>query len=152
MAKQLTAHPVCRVEELPPGERKIVEIAGRSIGVFNVDGEFHAIRNACPHQLAPLCRGTVSGTTLPSRPNEFQYGCEGRIIRCPWHGWEFDLTTGQSVFNPHKVRVKSYQVAVEPQDPAHRDEPTRTVDADAPDPAVETYEVGVEDRVVVLYL
>ena len=142
-------HRVCRLSDLPAGERKIVELAGKSIGVFNLDGKLHAIRNVCPHQLAPLCEGRVSGTTLPSRPNEFNYGCEGRIIRCPWHGWEFDITTGQSVFNPHKVRVKSYEVTV-----ASGDEPeTRVIDADEPDPSVETYEVVIDaDQWVVVHV
>ena len=109
-------HPVCRVEELPPGQRKIVEINGKSIGVFNIDGNFHAIRNSCPHQLAPLCEGTVSGTTLPGAVGEFNYGHEGCIIRCPWHGWEFDITTGRSVFNPRTTRVRHYKVEVAASD------------------------------------
>jgi len=146
MAKRVD---VCAAADLPPGERTIIDAGGRSIGVFNVDGELYALRNACPHQLAPLCKGRLSGTTLPSRPNEFNYGMEGRVLRCPWHGWEFDITTGQSVFNPHKCRVKTYQVAVETPDgqPA-----TREIDADAEDPAVETYEVAVENQRVVVYV
>jgi 3-phenylpropionate/trans-cinnamate dioxygenase ferredoxin subunit len=143
-------HRVCSVRDLPPGQRRIVEIGGRSIGVFNIDGSFHAIRNVCPHQLAPLCLGPVSGTTLPSKPNEFNYGLEGRIIRCPWHGWEFDITTGQSVFNPHKVRVKSYEVTVEKTPGGERR--TCTIDADAEDPSVEKYEVTIEDEWVVVHV
>jgi 3-phenylpropionate/trans-cinnamate dioxygenase ferredoxin subunit len=137
-------HVVCAVGALPPGERRIVEVAGRSIGVFNVDGTYHALRNACPHQLAPLCLGPVSGTTLPGEVGEFNYGLQGRVLRCPWHGWEFDLTTGRSVFNPHKVRVKCYDVEVEGK--------TVSIDSNAPDPEVETYEVGVEQQQVVLYV
>ena len=54
---------VCPVEELPPGERRIVEVEGlsHSVGVFNVDGEFHALANVCPHHLAPLCEGRITG-------------------------------------------------------------------------------------------
>ena len=55
----MASHPVARVGEIPPGGRKIVEIGGRSIGVFNVDGEFFALRNRCPHQGGPLCEGQV---------------------------------------------------------------------------------------------
>ena len=131
-------HDVCAVSELPPGEREIVEIAGRSIGVFNVDGEFHAIRNVCPHQLAPLCEGPITGTTLPSKPGEYQWAKEGRIIRCPWHGWEFDITTGRSVFNPHKVRVKQYDVTVEAGEEHEQ--------------SVETYEVTTERGRVVVHV
>ena len=52
---------VGRADDIPPGSRKIVRIAGRSIGVFNVDGAFYAIRNRCPHQGAPLCEGKLWG-------------------------------------------------------------------------------------------
>lgn len=143
-----TAQRVCRVHELRPGERRIIDAAGRSIGVFNIDGSFHAIRNVCPHQLAPLCLGRLGGTTLPSAPNEFEYGMEGRVIRCPWHGWEFDVTTGRSVFNPHKVRVKSYEVTVE------RDGGTATcsIRAGEDDPRVETFDVSVEQGWVVVHV
>lgn len=145
-----TAHRVCKASDLPPGQRRIVEVDGKSIGVFNVHGAYHALRNSCPHQLAPLCLGKVSGTTLPSEPGQFNYGREGEILRCPWHGWEFDLTTGRSVFNPHRCRVRSFKVTVE----GDADSPptTRTVGEDEPDPAVPTYEVTVEDQWVVLHV
>jgi nitrite reductase/ring-hydroxylating ferredoxin subunit len=61
-------------------------------------------------------------------------------VRCPWHGWEFDITTGQSVFNPHKMRVKTYAVTVEPV--AHEQEE---------DERVETFPVTVEDGWVMLH-
>ena len=130
-------HVVGTVAEIPPGERKIVEVEGRSIGVFNVRGTFYALRNSCPHQAAPLCRGSVKGMTIAPSPGEYAYVREGEILRCPWHGWEFDLTNGRSIFNPHKVRVRSYKVTVEP---------------DEDDPAVETYPVTVERGRVVLHL
>lgn len=145
-----TPHRVCKADELPPGQRKIVEVGNRSIGVFNIDGELYAIRNACPHQLAPLCLGRLSGTTLPSAVGEFRYGMEGRIIRCPWHGWEFDVTTGRSVFNPHKVRVKAYEVTVEGACGGACG--TRTVGADEDDPSVETYDVSIEGSWVVVHV
>jgi 3-phenylpropionate/trans-cinnamate dioxygenase ferredoxin subunit len=80
-------------------------VQGRSIGVFNLGGDYHALRNVCPHQMAPLCLGKVTGTTAPAPPGEYRWERDGKIIRCPWHGWEFDITTGRSVFNPHKLRV-----------------------------------------------
>jgi len=104
---------VCKVSELPVGERRIVDVKGRSIGVFNVHGEYYAIRNLCPHEGAPLCRGIVTGTTLPSQPGEYIWAKDGEIVRCPWHGWEFDITTGQSWFDPAKTRVRAYEVHVE---------------------------------------
>ena len=96
--------PVARVDELAPGERKLVEVAGRSIGVFNVKGTIIAVLNVCPHELAPVCLGRVGGTTLPSAPGEFRWGREGEILACPWHGWEFDLVTGQGLADPRRLR------------------------------------------------
>ena len=115
-------------------------VGSRSIGVFNVSGRYYALRNACPHQGAPLCRGSVTGTTLPGPPGCYDYAREGEIVRCPWHGWEFDITTGRSVFNPHKVRVRAYPVAVERAAPA------------ADDVRVETFPVTTERSLVVLHL
>jgi 3-phenylpropionate/trans-cinnamate dioxygenase ferredoxin subunit len=60
-------------------------------------------------------------------------------VRCPWHGWEFDITTGLSVFNPLRLRVKTYKVTVEAALPEE-------------DPSVETYTVTVEDELVILYV
>lgn len=133
-------HVVGRVSELPPGGRKIVEADGRSIGVFNVAGSFYALRNSCPHQAAPLCLGAIKGMTMPSKPGEYIWGREGEIVRCPWHGWEFDILTGRSIFNPHKMRVKAYDVTVE----------TRLEDEE--DESVETFEVTVEDGWIVLHV
>jgi nitrite reductase/ring-hydroxylating ferredoxin subunit len=146
-------HVIAHTREIPPGERKIVEVDGRSIGVFNVKGRYHALRNTCPHQAAPLCLGTVTGTAMPSRPGEYIWARDGEIVRCPWHGWEFDITTGKSVFNPHRLRVKTYRVTVEPRGEDGQAGPPQEVDwsADAEDPSVETYPVTVEDGWVVLH-
>jgi nitrite reductase/ring-hydroxylating ferredoxin subunit len=105
-------HVVATVEEIPPGGRKIVKVQGREVGIFNLEGRFYALKNVCRHQGARVCLGKVAGTTLPSRVYEFKYGLEGRILRCPWHGWEYDITTGQSLFDPN-VKVVSYPVSVE---------------------------------------
>ena len=59
---------MARTSEVPPGGRKLVEVDGRSVGVFNVGGTFVAVLNVCPHELAPVCLGPVRGTTLPSPP------------------------------------------------------------------------------------
>ena len=72
---------------------------------------FYALRNSCPHQAARVCLGRVVGTALPSEVYEFKYGREGRILRCPWHEWEYDIATGESVFDP-EVRIKTYPVEV----------------------------------------
>ena len=109
-------HIVAHVADIPPGERLIVDIAGRSIGVFNVHGRFYAVRNSCPHQGGQLCLGRTVGLATAERPGEIVYTREGEILRCPWHGWEFDLATGRSVFDPTRTRVRSYPVEVEPEE------------------------------------
>jgi nitrite reductase/ring-hydroxylating ferredoxin subunit len=106
-------HVVCSVDELPVGTRKIVEVGGRSVGVFNVDGRYHAVRNVCPHHGAPLCLGELTGTMLPSRPHEYVWGAENEILVCPWHGFEFELHTGRAVYDSTDLRVKVYPVTVE---------------------------------------
>jgi 3-phenylpropionate/trans-cinnamate dioxygenase ferredoxin subunit len=128
-------HVVGTVGDIPVGQRKIVVLEGRSIGVFNVKGAFYALRNACPHQSGPLCQGKLIGLLRAKDPDHLELAREGEIIRCPWHGWEFDVTNGRSVFNPHKLRVRSYEVTIEPDDD---------------DPSIETFPVTVErERVVV---
>ncbi len=105
-------HPVAKEGEIPPGGRKIVAVGPLQIGLFNVGGEIVAYRNACPHAGAPVCSGRISGTSLPSRVYEYLYGREGTILRCPWHGWEFDLRTGEHIVDP-KNRLKQVPVASE---------------------------------------
>lgn len=107
----MAKHTVARTEEIPPGGRKIVRLEGREVGVFNLDGNFYALKSACPHQGARVCLGRVMGTTLPGGLYEFRYGQEGQILRCPWHSWEFKIATGESLFDP-EVRVKTYPVEV----------------------------------------
>lgn len=105
-------HAVATVAELPPGARKIVEVEGRSIGLFNVHGTLVAVLNVCPHELAPVCLGRVGGTTLPSPPGEYCWGREGEILACPWHGWEFDLLTGRALADDRR-HLRTYPVTVE---------------------------------------
>jgi 3-phenylpropionate/trans-cinnamate dioxygenase ferredoxin subunit len=103
---------VGRVSEFTPGSRKIVTVAGRSIGVFFINGEFFAIRNLCPHAGAPLCRGDIAGLVRSSEPGHYDYDRRGEFIRCPWHGWEFDLRTGRSWVNPARLRARPYATKV----------------------------------------
>ncbi len=147
-----TQHRVCPASELPPGARKIVEIDGRSIGVFNVHGRLHALRNVCPHKLAPLCLGPISGIPRGDRPGAVVLEHAGEIVRCPWHGWEFDIATGKSVFNPHRVRVKTYPVTVEPALGSAENAACYATNACEDDPSVATYPVTVEADWVVLHL
>ena len=131
---------VATVDEIPPGDRKIVEAGGREIGVFNVKGEYFAVLNRCPHQGGPLCKGNTYGFLIPSKVGEFRYTRQGEILRCPWHGWEYDLRTGQSWFDPAHVLVKRYDVSVENLKPGLQ-----------PGPYVaETFPVSVEKQYVLV--
>jgi nitrite reductase/ring-hydroxylating ferredoxin subunit len=103
---------VARASEIGPGEVRLVEVKRHSIGLFNVAGRFVAALNVCPHELAPVCRGRVGGTTLPSAAGEYRWGREGEILTCPWHGWEFDLLTGRALADP-RIRLRLYPVTVE---------------------------------------
>jgi 3-phenylpropionate/trans-cinnamate dioxygenase ferredoxin subunit len=105
---------VAAAAEIPPGGRKIVEVAGRSIGIFNLGGEFFALRNRCPHQGGPLCEGKTFGLLYARAPGEVEYSRPGEILTCAWHGWEFDIRTGRSWCAPERLRVRRYEVSVEP--------------------------------------
>jgi len=132
----LGSHVITKLNEFPSGTRKIVKVEGRNIGIFNIDGDFYALRNSCPHQGAPLCLGPVRGMMTSQKPQEYNYERDGEILVCPWHRWEFDIKTGKSVFNPHKLKVKTYPVTVEKEE----------------EPIIETYEVTLEKGMVVLHM
>jgi nitrite reductase (NADH) small subunit len=101
----------CSEGDLAPGARVIRDLEGLSVGIFNVDGRLYALHNRCPHRGGALCRGPVTGTALPTSDFEFVYGQEGEILRCAWHGWEFDIATGRSLVDP-RIRAKTYPVEV----------------------------------------
>lgn len=102
-----------RADEIPVGGRKIVQVDHLSIGVFRLEDGFHAVRNYCPHQGAELCKGTVHGTYRPGPVTEFVPALAGRVLRCPWHGWEFDIVTGKGLYD-ERGRVTTYEVRVTP--------------------------------------
>lgn len=105
-------HYVADTCEVLEGQCKIVDVEGWSIGLYRVGDEYFALHNRCPHEGAELCKGPVCGTTLPSGVYDYQFGRDGEIVRCPWHGWEFEIKTGKAIFND-KVRTRSYKVHVE---------------------------------------
>lgn len=105
-------HVVARTDEIPPGERIIVEVDGRQVGVFNIDGEFVAFLHRCPHMGGPLCDGRVIGLVESSGPGDVRLDETRKFLTCPLHGWEFDIHTGQSYFDPAKVRAKRSPVEV----------------------------------------
>ncbi|MBM4138230.1 MAG: Rieske 2Fe-2S domain-containing protein [Nitrospira sp.] len=85
--------------DVQPGHGVVAEIHGKTLAVFNVDGTFHAIDNTCVHRGGPLGEGETEGT----------------VVTCPWHGWQFDITTGECTKNP-SAKVAVYQVKVEGSD------------------------------------
>lgn len=107
----MALHYVLDEGDIAEGAHTVVYVEGKEIGIYYVNGEYFAIHNYCPHQGAPICTGLISGTTLPSEVYDYKYGRAGEIIRCPWHGWEFDLRTGKSLFSD-RVRIKKYEVEV----------------------------------------
>jgi nitrite reductase/ring-hydroxylating ferredoxin subunit len=143
----VSRHIVATIEEIPPGGRKIVEVAGRSIGVFNLDGEYFALRNRCPHQGGELCLGPVSGFVASSGPGDYRVERPGEFLRCPWHGWEFDIRTGQSWYDPQRMRVRRYDVFLAPGEEVAAPE---TGDREPGPYVAESYVVSVDHRYVVV--
>lgn len=104
-------HAVAAADEIPVGGRKMITIGKRSIGLFNVDGAFHALPNLCPHQLGPLCEGNVSGTTASNIESgwKVEWVQEGEIVACPWHGIEYHIPTGRCLAF-QEISVRTYKV------------------------------------------
>jgi nitrite reductase (NADH) small subunit len=98
------------VEEVRRDGCRVVEVDGRRVGVISVGQEFFAIADRCPHMGASICAGSLSGTFVPAGPHELVYGMEDRVVRCPWHGWEFDLESGRSLLEPKRVGLRTYRV------------------------------------------
>lgn len=88
-----------KVSDLVPGSGKTVEVEGKQIAVFNVEGQFHAIDNTCLHRGGPLGEGSLCN----------------QEVTCPWHGWEFNVTTGEAAHDPSQ-KIKVYDVKVEGED------------------------------------
>jgi len=99
-------------EAVTAGSCTIVEDGRLSIGVYRIEGRFHAIRNTCPHQGAPLCKGRLMSTHAPGAVGEYKPDLEGRVQRCPWHGWEFDIPSGKGLYD-NRSRVKTYRCVVD---------------------------------------
>jgi nitrite reductase (NADH) small subunit len=108
----MTREFVGLASELRDRRLTMVEIDGKRIGVYSVGSSFTALLDRCPHAGAPLCSGSVSGTTLATGRYQQEWVKDGQILQCPWHGWEFDLATGQTVTEPIR-RARTYRVEEE---------------------------------------
>lgn len=113
LVRDRVGHRVCPASEISIGTKRLFTIPGtdRSLGIVHLESGFYALRNLCPHMGAPLCEGTLHGTHLPGALFDFNPGLTGRILRCPWHGWEFDVVTGKALYD-NKSRVATYPVEV----------------------------------------
>ena len=90
---------VAKTSEIPAGGGKVVEAGGKTLAIFHCGGTWYATDNTCVHRGGPLGEGSLSGTT----------------VTCPWHGWEYDVTTGVSIANP-SAKVQTFDVKVEGED------------------------------------
>jgi nitrite reductase/ring-hydroxylating ferredoxin subunit len=145
---------VGKVSDFENGDRKIVDVNGKSVGVFRVDGEFYAIRNRCPHQFGPLCLGTFAPRAVSGGPGDVHLDPGPPLLACPWHGWEYDLATGQSFMGPGRGNVPAltYDVSVLPGSELAGAAGSRPrPDGRVPGPYVaETMPVSVEQDYVVI--
>jgi nitrite reductase/ring-hydroxylating ferredoxin subunit len=106
-------HRVASVEELADeGSRVISEVAGQEVAVFRVKGELHALANYCVHQAGPLCEGPLTGRISAEEDGSLRYDETESVVRCPWHGWRFDVETGDSL-QSDRWTTPTYDVEVE---------------------------------------
>lgn len=109
---------VCLADDLRPGEMTEVVVDRISIGVARggiggtEDATFYAFRNQCPHQGAPFHLGRLWEPMRYSEVGEFELDMSSLCVRCPWHGWEFDPSTGRSIHAPDRMRIRAYEVEV----------------------------------------
>lgn len=101
-------------EAFPVGALRIVMAGRREVGVIRrADGTVQAVRNWCPHKGAPICKGPLTGTMLPGAPGTLTWGRDGDILRCPWHGYEFELATGRRPYLDSAMRLRVYPARIE---------------------------------------
>jgi len=86
-------------DEIPPGSIRELQLEGKTVAVANVDGKLYAINNTCLHRGGPLGQGEL----------------EGKVVTCPWHGWQYDVTSGKVTLNP-AVGVDTYPVEIHGED------------------------------------
>jgi nitrite reductase/ring-hydroxylating ferredoxin subunit len=102
---------VAPLQEFAPDTRRIVRVGVREIGVFRVGDRFYAVRNRCPHQGAPLCIGRVFSRIRSAQPGQFELDDGPPLLVCPWHGWQYDISSGQS-YSAGDPNARSYGVTV----------------------------------------
>jgi nitrite reductase/ring-hydroxylating ferredoxin subunit len=110
---------VDRESDFPPGAKRIVDTNRGEIGVFNVDGEYYALPNTCAHQGGPLCEGTVLDDVTAEHAGTGERVREQftdeKVIKCPWHGWEYYLDSGD-LAGDDQISLPNYDVVVDDGD------------------------------------
>jgi nitrite reductase/ring-hydroxylating ferredoxin subunit len=109
----LKRHIIGSVDTVPPGAMRRVEVGSRGILVSNVDGQFYALFDRCPHQGARLSAGVLVGGVVAKEPGCYSFDPASRLVKCPRHGWEYELATGRSWYDPQHSRVRAYDVSVQ---------------------------------------
>jgi nitrite reductase (NADH) small subunit len=104
---------VGQVEDFVVGQCKPFVVENKEYLIWRTDEEFFATRNECPHQGAPLHCVKLTGTLVPSDVGILKYDMENRVIRCPWHRWEFDVKDGKTLFGTEHRRIQSFRVKVQ---------------------------------------
>jgi nitrite reductase/ring-hydroxylating ferredoxin subunit len=113
----MTRHLVCRLDEVATGAMKPVAIGRGTILLTRLPaGEIKAVAARCPHQGANLEHACLTGYSAGDCPNHLHMERPGQILRCPWHGFEFDLSDGRSVADQGKLRLRQFDVEVEGDD------------------------------------
>ena len=105
---------VGKISEFKDGDRRIVFIGDREIGVFRDKGQFFAYSNTCLHQAGPACEGMIIAKVEEKlRPDKTSAGLffsdTERHFVCPWHGYEYDIKTGEFV-GDRKQKLRAYKV------------------------------------------
>jgi len=106
--RERTRHVVATRDEFAPGQRRIVKVGRREVGVFRIGDDLHALANICPHHLGPLCLGMLTSEMVGGPDRSYRLENEGMILRCPWHQFEFDIRTGRNLADGEKYRVAVY--------------------------------------------
>jgi nitrite reductase/ring-hydroxylating ferredoxin subunit len=91
------------------GRLRLVVSGRRQIGIVRWAGKLYAVNNYCAHQGGPICRGLLSGRLSSDGPGSMTLDATRPVLACPWHGWEFDLTTGCALTDP-AVRIRTFNV------------------------------------------
>jgi nitrite reductase/ring-hydroxylating ferredoxin subunit len=87
---------VIALSQFPIGQKKLVRHQGQEFALFHIEGALYAVANACPHSTGPLVEGRLAG----------------KIVTCPWHGAQFDLSTGECCSGPATKDVATYPVHI----------------------------------------